>query len=76
MGLGCGLGWTSPVLPNLVECKNNPEKPEGCSFSREFTLNEGTWIGALYTVGALVRDDVRASVVRALVLASEANRVT
>ena len=48
------MGWTSPILPVLTECEDNPVKPDGCAFDEEFTVDQGSWIGSTYTLGALV----------------------
>ncbi|TRY70088.1 hypothetical protein TCAL_05190 [Tigriopus californicus] len=50
-GLGAGMAWTSPTLPNLVNCSN---RTEGCTFDQEFSKEEGSWIGSTYTLGAMV----------------------
>ncbi len=46
--LGCGLAWTSPVLPDLTDCD------DGCAFpGDELTDNEASWVGSTYTLGAM-----------------------
>ncbi len=50
-GFGFGNAWSSYSLPDLTDCENNPQKPEGCTFDAEFTEEEGSWIGYMYTLG-------------------------
>lgn len=52
--MGTGLAWTSPALPALTDCEDNPDKPDGCTFDQEFTEEQGSWIGSSYTLGAMV----------------------
>ncbi len=55
MGFGAGLGWPSPVLPTLVDCVDNPAKPEGCAFPGvEFTPAEEGWTGSFLFIGAIL----------------------
>ena len=47
-GLGLGLSWTSPTLPVLSECGDD------CAFDKDFGKEVGSWIGAIFPIGALV----------------------
>lgn len=57
-GLGTGLAWSSTALPYLIDCnEKNGEHVEGhvnCTYSTAFTTDEGSWIGSLFPVGALI----------------------
>lgn len=44
MTAGCNLGWTSPVLPKLEQ----PDSPI------HITPEQGSWIGSLMPLGAIV----------------------
>jgi MFS family permease len=46
--LGTGLGWTSPALPYIAGCKEGTD----CDFF--FDDDVGSWIGSLFTIGALL----------------------
>ena len=59
-GLGTGLAWSSPALPFLVGC-NLPDMPSGydpdksnCTLPVSFSDEEGSWIGSMFNIGALV----------------------
>lgn len=47
---GAMLGWTSPVLPMLKKVPVDEDNPLGESINEE----EGSWIGSLTPVGALI----------------------
>ena len=56
-GLGTGLAWTSPALPFLTNC-NEEYVPDSelnnCTLTKAFSEETGSWIGALFPVGAMV----------------------
>ncbi len=35
----------------MTDCEDNPQKPDGCTFDQEFTDEQGSWIGSMYTLG-------------------------
>ncbi len=63
--LGTGLAWSSPALPYLVECieHSNTSVPINgthplCTIPHSFTEEQGSWIGSLFPVGALLGSQV------------------
>jgi len=51
--MGYSNAWASPVIPNLTDCKDNSLKPNGCTFDKEFTANQVSWIGSMHWIGSL-----------------------
>ncbi len=35
ISMGYATSWTSVALPHLIDCADNPAKPEGCDFGSD-----------------------------------------